>query len=237
MVHQLQSTPRDDVETITLQVDDNMPFEALGVMFNDLEPNNPKGKTVHTVDEESTAHKRKDLIQESTSNEEEIEAHTITGTSLKSKRMFKKSKGRNRCDICNRHFRLASRLTHHRSVAHVGVYFSCTTDNCEKHYKTKDALALHHKMVGHSGMGLFDPNPKKTRKKVKSNLERNYTCEECNKMFLNIWDLAEHRENQHNVASVTSARILVPTTGTGQTQSPECGVCGKAFKNKALLKI
>ena len=144
--------------------------------------------------------------------------------------MFIRSKsrgGRNCCDICYRRFRLPSRLNHHRSIAHVGVYFRCALAGCEKQYKTRDALAMHQKTVGHSGIQLFDPNPKNVNRKTFKNQKspqliqdssKLYQCEECSKTFIKLWDLCQHRQEEHNDPQVVNSSKSV--SGIGQL---ECG--------------
>ena len=226
----VDETPTEEMETITLQVDENTQLEAIGAMLSELESNKS-----HESENDKAA------IKDNGNKIEEHKSSKIKNRSQKKEMLlslsnstsFKKGKGRNRCDICFKGFRLTSKLAHHRSAAHAGVYFACSTSDCAKQYKTKDALLLHHKMMGHTGMELFDPNPKKTRKtkKVSDTSFKNYSCEECGKIFLQLWDLCEHRQQKHN----QSASDTQKSSSEKDADIYECQICSKSFKNKALL--
>ena len=225
----------DQMETITLQVDENTQFEAIGAMLNELQSNRKGGggKEKNQSDKINTN-------MEEISDTKKINLQTSQAdqykSSLRGKVLPSKGRNRNSCDICLKSFRLTSKLAHHRSAAHSGVYFSCSTSECNKRYKTKDALLLHHKMSGHSDMALFDPNPKKTRrKKVLDNSSKRYSCEECSKTFLHLWDLCEHRQNKHNDPSAAVTADISSEKPGVTAEVYECRVCSKAFKNKALM--
>ena len=219
--------PTEQIETITLHVDENTQLEAIGAMLSELESNKPENGKVGQKDDEA-----KGLEQKSV----RIKSRPLKQAGLLSASesiLPKKGKGRNRCDICHKSFRLTSKLAHHRSAAHAGVYFACSTNDCSKQYKTKDALLLHQKMMGHTGIELYDPNPKKARKtkKVSENSFKNYSCEECGKIFLQLWDLCEHRQQKHN----QSASDTLKESSDKDSEIYKCQNCSKTFKSKALL--
>ena len=190
------------METITLQMDENNQFEEIGTIFKELESNGQDARNIKDIETPSSNVTVDIMPTKINSQNLDLSISTSLSESLS-----RRGRNRNRCDICLKVFRLATKLAHHRSAAHSGVYFSCSTTGCSKRYKTKDALLLHHKISGHSDAELFDPNPKKIRKKKS----------------VGSFPTTDYNTEIPNIRSAEDLEIY------------SCRLCEKSFKSKALL--
>ena len=162
---------------------------------------------------------------------------------ISSKRLH--GRQRNKCDICQKTFKLQGRLAHHRSTAHRGAYFQCTNDNCGKQYKTRESIYLHHKMASHSSMHLVEPGKLPSDDKDTDALT-SYTCPDCARSFKSKSLLQRHLSVVHSEArpfscehcplsfkSATNLRAH-QITHTGERKY-SCEICGKLFGYKTSL--
>ena len=173
----------------------------------------------------------------------------VTKPSMEPSRRYQ-GRQRNKCDICQKTFKLQGRLAHHRSTVHRGAYFQCTDDNCGKQYKTRESINLHQKMNKHSSMQLIEPGKLLESGSTETDQltvpSSSLTCTDCGRSFKSKSLLQRHLSVVHSESrpyacdhcpltfkSATNLRAH-QVTHTGERKYA-CDHCGKLFGYKTSL--